>query len=131
MKYMLLVYTDEKSWTEDERAHCYTESAALCRELQGRGQYVSANPLQPVGTAASVRVRNGKSVVTDGPFAETREQLGGYFLVDATDLNEAIKIASRIPGARKGTIEVRPILEIAGLLENTYRTQEEHNVSVV
>jgi len=115
MKYMLLVYTDEKSWADQERGHCYAESAQLCQDLQSRGQYVSANPLQPVATATSVRVRNGKPVVTDGPFAETREQLGGYFLVDADDLNEAIKIAAWIPGARKGTIEVRPVMEIAGL----------------
>ena len=115
MKYMLLVYTDEKSWADQERGHCYAESAQLCQDLQSRGQYVSANPLQPVRTATSVRVRNGKLVVTDGPFAETREQLGGYFLVDADDLNEAIKIAARIPGARKGTVEVRPVMEIPGL----------------
>ena len=115
MKYMLLVYTAEKAWTDDERNHCYAESAQLCQDLESRGQYVSANPLQPVATATSVRVRNGKPVVTDGPFAETREQLGGYFLVDADDLNEAIKIAARIPGARKGTVEVRPVMEIPGL----------------
>ena len=115
MKYMLLVYTDEKSWTDAERDHCYPESAQLCQDLASRGQYLSANPLQPVATATSVRVRKGKLAITDGPFAETREQLGGYFLVDAADLNEAIKIAARIPGARKGTIEVRPVLEIPGL----------------
>lgn len=115
MKYMLLVYTDEKSWTEAERDRCYAESAQLCQDLEARGQYVSANPLQPVATATSVRVCDGKPVVTDGPFAETREQLGGYFLVDAGDLNEAVKIAARIPGARKGTIEVRPLMEIGGL----------------
>ena|SRR6185369_591664 len=115
MKYMLLVYTDEKSWADDEREKCYAESAQLCHDLKARGQYLSANPLQPVATATNVRLRNGKTVVTDGPFAETREQLGGYFMVEASDLNEAIKIAARIPGARKGTIEVRPVLEIPGL----------------
>ena len=115
MKYMLLVYTDEKSWADDEREHCYGESAQLCHDLQSRGQYVSANPLQPVTTATSVRVRNGKPVVTDGPFAETREQLGGYFMIEAKDLNEVIAIAARIPGARKGTIEVRPVRKIPGL----------------
>ena len=115
MKYMLLVYTDEKSWTEAEREHCYAESAQLCQELASRGQYVTANPLQPVTTATSVRVRNGKPMITDGPFTETREQLGGYFLVDAEDLNEALKIAARIPGARRGTIEVRPVMDIPGL----------------
>ena len=83
--------------------------------MDARGQYVSASPLQPVATATSVRVRNGKPLVTDGPFAETREQLGGYFMVEAKDLNEAIQIAARIPGARKGTVEVRPVMEMNGL----------------
>ena len=115
MKYMLLVYAEEGAWTEAERSDCYHESAQLCQELASRGQFVSANPLQPVATATNVRVRNGKPVITDGPFAETREQLGGYFLVEAADLNEALKIAGRIPGARKGTVEIRPVLEIQGL----------------
>jgi hypothetical protein len=115
MKYMLLIYAGEQALTDSERQHCYEESAQLCHDLQSRGQYVSANPLQPVATATSVRIRNGKPVVTDGPFAETREQLGGYFMVDAKDLNEAIKIAARIPAARWGTVEVRPVMEIAGL----------------
>jgi hypothetical protein len=115
MKYMLLIYTDEQAWTEEERQHCYAESTELTHELNSRGQYISANPLQPVATATSVQVRNGKPIMTDGPFAETREQLGGYFLVDAKDLNEALSIAARIPGARKGTVEVRPVMEISGL----------------
>lgn len=115
MKYMLLIYTPENAWTDDEREHCYAESTQLTHELNERGQYVAAAPLQPVATATSVRVREGKRVVTDGPFAETREQLGGYFLVEAKDLNEAIAIAGRIPGARKGTVEVRPVMELAGL----------------
>jgi hypothetical protein len=115
MKYMLLIYADENAWTDDERQRCYAESTELTHDLNARGQYVSANPLQPVATATSVRVREGKPIVTDGPFAETREQLGGYFLVDAKDLNEAIAIAGRIPGARKGTVEVRPVVEIPGL----------------
>ena len=115
MKYMLLIYTDENSYTDGERQQCYVESTELTHDLNARGQYLAANPLQSVTTATSVRVRNGKRLVTDGPFAETREQLGGYFLVEATDLNEAIAIASRIPGARKGTVEVRPVFELAGL----------------
>ena len=115
MKYMLLIYTDENSYTDGERQQCYIESTELTHDLNARGQYLAANPLQSVTTATSVRVRNGKRLVTDGPFAETREQLGGYFLVEATDLNEAIAIASRIPGARKGTVEVRPVFELAGL----------------
>jgi len=115
MKYMLLVYSAEDAWTEEERQSCFAESIELTHVLNERGQFLAAGPLQPVLTATSVRVRDGKSVVTDGPFAETREQLGGYFLVEARDLNEAISIASRIPGARKGTIEVRPVLELDGL----------------
>ena len=115
MKYMLLVYADESAWTDAERQECYVESTELTHELNSRGQYLAANPLQPVTTATSVRVRNGERLVTDGPFAETREQLGGYFLVEAKDLNEAIAIAGRIPGARKGTVEVRPVVQIPGL----------------
>jgi len=115
MKYMLLIYTDEKSWNEGEREHCYIESTQLAHQLKSNGEYLAANPLQPVSTATSVRVREGKSVVTDGPFAETREQLGGYFLIEAKDLDEAIRVATRIPGARKGTVEIRPVLELAGL----------------
>jgi hypothetical protein len=118
MKYMLLIYGDEKSWKESEREACYKESAQLCQELNNRGQYVSASPLQPVASATSVQVRGGKPIITDGPFAETREQLGGYFMVEAKDLNEAINIAAKIPGARKGTVEIRPVMEIAGLPEN-------------
>ena len=115
MKYMLLIYAGEQAVTDSERQHCYEESAQLCHDLQSHEQYVSANPLQSVTTATSVRVRNGKPVITDGPFAETREQLGGYFMVEAKDLNEAINIAAKIPGARWGTVEVRPVMEIAGL----------------
>jgi hypothetical protein len=117
MRYLLLIYTDEKSYTDDERQQCYAESTELTRELHMRGQYLGASPLHPVVSATSVRVREGKQLVTDGPFAETREQLGGYFLIDAKDLNEAIAIATRIPGARKGTVEVRPVLELSGLPE--------------
>jgi hypothetical protein len=115
MKYMLLIYSAEDSWTEDEREHCFAESTQLTHELNARGQYLSASPLQPAATANSVRVRDGKPLVTDGPFAETREQLGGYFLIEAKDLNEAISIAARIPAARKGTVEVRPVVELSGL----------------
>ena len=115
MKYMLLIYTDENGWTDAERQNCYAESTQLCHQLFDKGQYVSASPLQSVTTATSVRVREGKRLVTDGPFAETREQLGGYFMVEARDLDEAIGIASRIPGARKGTVEIRPVLEIPNL----------------
>jgi len=115
MKYMLLVYLDEQALSESEREHCYVESAQLAQELNSRGQYLDASPLHPISTATSVRVREGKRLVTDGPFAETREQLGGYYLVDARDLDEAIRIAERIPPARFGTVEIRPVMEIAGL----------------
>jgi len=118
MKYMLLIYTDERAWTEAEREHCYADSTQIAHDLSSSGKYLSANPLQPVSTATSVRVREGKRLVTDGPFAETREQLGGYFLIDAADLDEAIGVAARIPGARKGTVEIRPVLELAGLPTN-------------
>jgi hypothetical protein len=115
MKYMLLIYGNENAWTNEERQDCYAESAQLCHKLSDEGVFLSANPLQLVASATSVRVREGKRLVTDGPFAETREQLGGYYLVDAKDLDEAIAIAARIPGAKKGTVEVRPLLEISGL----------------
>jgi hypothetical protein len=115
MKYMLLVYIDEQALTDAERGPCYEESTRLAHELKASGTYLATNPLQPTATATSVRVRDGKSLVTDGPFAETREQLGGYFLVDAKDLDEAIGIAARIPGARLGTVEIRPVVEIPGL----------------
>ena len=99
MKYMLLIYADEKVIADQaDRQHCYAESTELAHELHSRGQFIAADPLQSVTTATSVRVREGKRLVTDGPFAETREQLGGYFLIDAKDLNEAIAIAGRIPG---------------------------------
>src|SRR2546425_7641231 len=115
MKYMLLIYLDEKALSETEREACYVESTQLAHEINSSGQYLAANPLHPTAMATSVRVRNGRRLVTDGPFAETREQLGGYFLIDAKDLDEAIAIAARIPTARKGTVEVRPVIEIPGL----------------
>jgi hypothetical protein len=117
MKYMLLIYADEKVWTDSERQACYEESTQFAHQLHAKGQFLAAGPLQSVATATSVKVRDGKRVVTDGPFAETREQLGGYFLVDAKDLDEAIKIASQIPAGRKGTVEIRPMVEVEGLPE--------------
>jgi hypothetical protein len=115
MKYMLLIYMNENAMNETEREQCYKDSTQLAHDLKANGQYLSANPLQPVETATSVCVREGKRLVTDGPFAETREQLGGYFLIDAKDLNAAINIAAKIPAARKGTVEVRPVIDIPGL----------------
>jgi hypothetical protein len=115
MKYMLLVYMNEKAMNETEREHCFAESTRLAHELHAQKQFLGAGPLHPVATATSVKVREGKRMVTDGPFAETREQLGGYYLIDVKDLDEAIGIAARIPPASKGTIEIRPLLEIPGL----------------
>ena len=115
MKYMLLVYLDEQAMTEEERMHCYADSAQLTQELSSAGKYIHASPLHSVATSTSVRVRDNKRLVTDGPFAETREQLGGFYLIDAEDLDEAIAIAERIPPARVGTIEIRPVMEITGL----------------
>jgi hypothetical protein len=115
MKYMLLIYLDEKALNETERQQCYIDSTQLAHKLNTDGKYLAANPLHPISSATSVRVRNGKKQVTDGPFAETHEQLGGYFLIDAKDLDEAIGIAAQIPMASFGTIEIRPVVEIPGL----------------
>ena len=115
MKYMLLVYLDEKVLSEGEREDCYVKSANLAQDLHSNGKYLDASPLHPIATATSIRLREGKRLVTDGPFAETREQLGGYYLIKAKDLDEAIGVAERIPAARFGTIEIRPVLEISGL----------------
>jgi hypothetical protein len=115
MKYLLLIYMDEKAMNQTEREQCYHDSTKLAHDLHAGGQFLGASPLQPVATATSLRIREGKRLLTDGPFAETREQLGGYFLIDANDLDAAIAVASRIPGARKGTVEIRPVFELAGL----------------
>jgi hypothetical protein len=115
MKYMLLIYSEENCWKDGEREQCFVDSTKLTHDLHAEGKFLAASPLHPVMTATSVRVREGKRLVTDGPFAETREQLGGYFLIEADNLDEAIDVASRIPGAKKGTVEVRPVLELKGL----------------
>ena len=115
MKYMLLIYHDEQALSETERQECYAESTQLAQQIRARGQYLAANPLHPTALATAVRVRDGQRFVTGGPFAETREQLGGYFLIDAENLDEAIGIAARIPMARKGTVEIRPVIDIPGL----------------
>src|SRR5205814_8394281 len=111
----LMIYLDEQVLTETERNECYVESTQLAHDLHSTGRFLAAAPLHPVATATSVRVRDSRPLVTDGPFAETREQLGGFFMIDAGDLDEAIAIAARIPGARKGTVEIRPVMEVAGL----------------
>ncbi|MEA5504019.1 YciI family protein [Halotia wernerae UHCC 0503] len=119
MKYLLLIYLEENALSETEREECYVKSAQLAQQLNSNGQYLATAPLHPVATATSVRVRDGKPLVTDGPFAETREQLGGFFLIDAQDLDTAIAIATQIPTAQVGTVEIRPVIEVAGLPENS------------
>ena len=118
MKYMLLVHHDEQFLNdlgETEIQKLRGESVQLANELDTSGRYVDAAPLQPAATAACIRVREGTPLVTDGPFAETREQLGGYFLVTADSCEEAVEIGGRIPGARIGTVEVRQVIELPGL----------------
>jgi hypothetical protein len=115
MKYMLLIHDDEQGWaklSEAERQKVYAEYGQFGQSVKTSGHYLAGAQLQPTTTATSVRVKNGQRLVTDGPFAETREQLGGYYLIEAKDLDEAIGIAARIPSARFGTIEVRPVVEM-------------------
>jgi hypothetical protein len=122
MRFMLLVHHNEAEFdriSEDERRRLLAESIALTHELHAKGQYLSASPLHPTPTATVVRVRDGKSFVTDGPFAETREQLAGYFLIEARDQAAAAAIAAKVPGARIGSVEVRPVKEVAGLPDST------------
>lgn len=114
MKFMLLIYLDEHALGESEREQCYAESAQLAQDLNSSGRYLAAFQLHPTPMATSIRMRNGKRLVTDGPFAETSEQLSGYFLIDARDLDEAMGFAARIPAARMGTVEIRPVMEISG-----------------
>ena len=120
MRYILLVHHDEIAFAqrpEHERQDMLQESVQLANQLYASGQYVNAAPLHPTSQTSCVRVRDGKRLVTEGPFAETREQLGGYFLIDAQSLDEAIDIAERIPGAKIGTVEIRQVIEVAGVPE--------------
>jgi hypothetical protein len=113
MQYLLLIYNNEQNWTalsDADRGGLMKDYGAFTESIAKSGNYKGGAALQPVSTATTVRVRNGKRTTTDGPFAETREQLGGFYLVDAKDLDEAISIAERIPGAKTGGIEVRPIM---------------------
>jgi hypothetical protein len=115
MQYLLLIYDEEAKWaglSEDERNALYGEYMAFTNELRDSGGYVAADQLQPVGTATVVRIRDGEQLTTDGPFAETKEQLGGYYLIEVESLDEAIEWAAKIPSARTGTIEVRPVVQI-------------------
>jgi hypothetical protein len=116
MRYMLLIYNREADWAklkEQDQGALYAEYGVFTEGIRKSGHYKAGDPLQPIATATTVRVRNGKTVTTDGPFAETREQLGGYYIVDAKDLDEATAIAARIPSVRTGSIEVRPIMEMS------------------
>ncbi len=122
MQYMLLIYQEEKAVPDAEREQCYRDSAEFARRLSAKGQFVAAAPLHPASTATSVRVRDGKPLITDGPFIETREQLGGFFIVEAADLDEALDIARRLPPAKWGGVEVRPVIAVPGLPENSTRT---------
>jgi len=118
MQYLLLIYNNERNWTELPEADVGAlmgDYQSFTQSIAKSGHYKGGNALQPTNTATTVRVRNGKRTATDGPFAETREQLGGYFLIEAPDLDAAITVAAKIPGARKGTVEIRPIIEIPGL----------------
>ncbi len=118
MRYMLLCYDDERAWEaagQAARREAMDEAVQLTHELNAKGQYLTAAPLHPPATATSVRVRDGKPVITDGPFVETREVLGGFYLIDVNDLNEAIRIAERHPGARRGAVEIRRVMELEGL----------------
>jgi len=117
MKYMLLIYASETEYTYPERAECFKESTELAHTLKSEGKFISTAPLHPIANSTTVQVRDGRRLVTDGPFAETREQLGGYFMINAKDLDDAINVAGRIPGARRGTVEIRPVLEIPGVPE--------------
>ena len=115
MQYMLLIYLEEQALSETEREQCYLDSARFAQELNAKGKYLAAAPLHPTSTATSVRVQSGKRLVTDGPFAETREQLGGFFMIEARDLDEAIGIAAGIPAAHWGTVEIRPVVYVPSL----------------
>jgi len=118
MKYMLLIYLDENGLSQSERENCYQESAQYAHELDSKKQYLLAAPLHPTSTATSVRMREGKRLVTDGPFAETREQLGGFFLIDADNLDQAIRVASEVPAGKWGTVEIRPVIDVPQLPES-------------
>jgi len=114
MKYMLLIYNEEKAWgkfSEAQRQGFMGEFMKFTQQIQSAGQWLASSQLQPTAAATSVRLRDGKRLVTDGPFAETREQLGGYYLIEAKDLDEAIAIAARVPSVSAGTVEVRPLVE--------------------
>jgi len=113
MKYLCLIYEDQSGWqkmSDADRNKGMAEYGSFTESIKKSGHYVGGEALQPTNTATTVRVRNGKLSTTDGPFVETKEQLGGYYLIDAKDLNDAIKVASRIPSAKWGGVAVRPLM---------------------
>lgn len=115
MKYALLIYSAEKNWaekSEEERGRIYGEYWNYSIELKKSGKMISCEPLDPTSTATTIRVRDGKTIPTDGPFADTKEQLGGIYVIDVKDLNEAMEWASKIPDARTGSIEIRPLMNV-------------------
>jgi hypothetical protein len=116
---MLLIYSDEKVWTEQQRQDCFQKSMCISAELAAEGKLISAAPLHSVTTSTSLRMKNGKRHITDGPLAETTEQLGGYYIDDVENLDQALEIASRLPPAQKGTVEVRPLFPLPEKLEIT------------
>lgn len=115
MKYILLVYSAEDVWKEEELNLARDQSVQVCHELNEKGQYLNAAPLDAAATAKRVTVRSGKTTITDGAFAETKEQLVGYFLIDVADMDAAIEVAKKVPGTARGTTEIRPIIELPGL----------------
>lgn len=129
MKYLLLIHSAEEGWTEDERTRCMLDSMAICDELAAEGKWLASSPLHSVITATCVRVRDGHTQVTDGPFAETTEQLGGYYVIDVADRQEAIAIASRLPPAAKGTVEIRPLLPLPDSLSLPRPSPGQHSAA--
>jgi hypothetical protein len=111
MKYLMLIYGADDAWTEAEREECMQKSGQLCQELNAKGQYIHSSPLEIGAVTTCVRVRQSKRLITDGPFVETHEQVCGYYVIEAKNLDEAIDIAGRIPAAEVGTVEIRPIVE--------------------
>ena len=125
MRYLCLIYEDEKAWetaTAAESEAIMNEYFQFTDDIRKKGKYVAGEALHPTASSTTVRVRNGKVSTTDGPFAETKEQLGGFYLIEATDLNDAIQVASRIPSARHGAIEIRPVVDFSA--ETAQREQE-------
>lgn len=122
MKYMLLIYGKENSYTPEEREQCMVDSMQLCEELDAQGKWLDSSPLRSISTATCLRVRNGKRQVTDGPFAETTEQLGGYYLIDVDNLDEALDFAAKLPPAKKGTVEIRPLEPLPGVEETAEKS---------